>query len=254
VTGRAHQGKLGRRRNGRYTWRGSYWPEPFFKERAIFFMKVVKPITRLQRVRLGYDTLRFVGFDYSDGTKEEWYTVAHVRMDSIGVQRAARVRIPTDWNPSNDGPAETGRSIRRTVHRTCSCVGQNRRHEVRVSASRMAGTVRHDLVHSGKIRSARYTSGYKETDKTPPAAVTSVQATGAAYSNIVTWLMCLADGRNVTVYASENRSPNHHRCRERPALRPAHRHALQHISSVPEHRPSAPLYYGVTAQTGGECQ
>ncbi len=188
---------------------GTYWPDLGSKSELIFFMKVVNPITSSSGTIGNTITLRFVVFDYSDGTKEEWYTVANVRMDSIGVQRGWQmVRIPTDWIQSNNwGDLKTGRfNTPNGAKDNILAWDKIGGIKFEFSASRDGSEpFANDLVHSGKLLfSALLPSGYKETDKTPPAAVTSVQATPAAYSNIVTWADVPGEtGAVYTVYASE---------------------------------------------------
>jgi hypothetical protein len=171
---------------------GTYMSDLSAKSQLQFYVKVINPVTSSRGAIANKITLRFVLFDYSDGQKEEWYTVANVRMDSIGALMGwQQVRIPLEWIQSGQwGDLKTGRF--NTPNGTKDGVlafdkigGFKLEYSCSADAGEPFGA---DLVYSGKVLySALIPSGFRETDHTPPALVGNLQATKSTYSNILTW-------------------------------------------------------------------
>ena len=188
---------------------GTFFTDLSAKASLQLYIKVVTPVTSSIGADSNKITLRFMLWDYSDGQEEHWYTVVPVRMDSVGVKMGwQQVRIPLDaiqnsnWGDLKPGRFNTPQGAKDGVM-GLSKIG-NMLFEF--SASRDGGEpFGPTLVYGGKVLlSAIIPSGFRETDKTPPAPVAGVQSTPSAFSNIVTWADVPGEtGATYTVYASE---------------------------------------------------
>ncbi len=173
---------------------GTYFPDLSSKSELQLFIKIVKPISST----LANDsinnkvTMRFVLFDYSDGQKEEWYTVADVHLDSVGLKRGWQMlRFPLEalqsgaWGDLKPGRFNTPNGTKDGLLAWDKVGG----FKFEISSSRDIGEpFSASLVYSGKfLLSALIPAGFRETDKTPPASVASVQATKGTYSNVISW-------------------------------------------------------------------
>jgi hypothetical protein len=236
---------------------GTFWPDLSSKSELQFFMKVVNPITSSSGTIGNVITLRFVLFDYSDGTKEEWYTIPNVRLDSIGVLRGwQHVVIPLDaiqsgqWADLKTGRFNTPNGTKDGIMGLSKIGG----FKLEVSASRDAGEpFAADLVYSGKIiLSTIVPSGFRETDHTPPAAVGGLQATNTAFANILTWSDVPGEtGATYTTYVSDKPFT----ATDGPGVEnippfglPTGTQLQTHVLRAPNTDRSLSLYYGVTAQ------
>jgi hypothetical protein len=235
---------------------GTFMPDLSSKSELLFWMKVIQPLTSSTGTVANKVTLRFVLFDYSDGTKEEWYTIADVALDSIGVARGwQQVRIPLDAIQSGQwGDLKTGRF--NTPNGTKDgIVAWNKigGFKLEFSASRDAGEPYADnLVISGKLLLSSMTpAGFRETDHTPPAAVSGLQATTTAYANIVTWSDVAGEtGATYTVYVSDKpftKTDDPGVENVPPFGLPTGTQLQTHVLRSPNTDRSLPLYYGVTA-------
>ena len=171
----------------------TYFADLSSKQELQLYVKVVKPITSTKGAIQNKITLRFVLFDYSNGAKEEWYTVAPIRMDSAALQMGWQmVRMPLDWIQSNAwGDLKKGRFNTPNGPKD-NILGLDKvgGYKLEFSCSADPGEPSGDptLVYSGKVLfSALVPSGVRQTDHTPPAAVTGVQVTPATNQNILTW-------------------------------------------------------------------
>jgi len=187
---------------------GTYLQDLSSKQSLNLWLKVATPLTSSTGTVGNKVTLRFVMFDYSDGQKEEWYTVADVAIDSIGLKRGWQmVHIPLDyiqsgsWGDLAKGRFNTPNGTKDGIVAWDKIGG----FKLEFSSSRDAGEpFDAGLVYSGKILLSMVApSGYRETDKTAPASVTGVSAIAGTYSNLVTWTDVPSEpGSTYFVYAS----------------------------------------------------
>ncbi len=236
---------------------GTFWPDLASKSELQFFVKIVKPLTSSSGTVGNKISLRFVLFDYSDGTKEEWYTVANVALDSIGLARGWQmVRIPLDaiqsgaWGDLKPGRFNTPNGTKDGILSWSKIGG----FKLEFSASRDAGEpFAADLVISGKmILSSLVPAGFRETDHTPPAAVAGVQATNTAFANILTWSDVPGEtGATYTTYVSDKAFT----AVDEPGVEnippfglPTGTQLQTHVLRAPNTDRVLNLYYGVTAQ------
>ena len=234
----------------------TYWPDLSSKSELQFYAKVVTPLTSSKGTIANKITLRFVLFDYSDGQKEEWYTMAPIRIDSIGVKMGwQQVILPLDWIQSGawadlkPGRFNTPNGTKDGVLAFDKIGG----FKLEFSCSADAGEpFAADLVYSGKVLfSAVVPAGYRETDKTPPVAVTGIQATKSTYTNIITWTDVPGEtGSTYTVYASEKTFTKADDAGVEnipPFGVPVGTQLLNHVILYPKVDQDVSLYYGVTA-------
>ncbi|HXX65190.1 MAG TPA: hypothetical protein VEO56_15430, partial [Bacteroidota bacterium] len=188
----------------------TYFPDLSATHEIQLYAKVVKPVTSTHGTIANKITMRFVLFDYSDGTKEEWYTVAPIRMDSVGVNMGWQmIRMPIDWIQSGAwGDLKVGRF--NTPNGTKDGIMAYDKiggFKIEFSCSADAGEPASDptLVYSGKVLfSAAVPAGFRQSDHTPPAAVTGVGVIAASKANVITWSDVPNEtGATYTAYVSE---------------------------------------------------
>jgi hypothetical protein len=235
---------------------GTFFPDLSSKTELQFYIKVVEPRTSSIGADSNKITLRFVLWDYSDGQEEHWYTVLPVRMDSVGVRMGwQQVRIPLDAIQSNNwGDLKPGR-FNTPQGAKDGVLGLNKigNMVLEFSASCDAGEpFGPTLVYGGKILlSAIIPSGFRETDKTPPAPVAGIQSTPSSFSNIVTWADVPGEtGATYTVYASEKsftKIDDPGVSNIPPFGLPTGTQLQTHLLRTPVTNKSISLYYGVTA-------
>jgi hypothetical protein len=235
---------------------GLFFPDLASKTELQLFAKVVQPITSSSGTVGNKITLRFVLFDYSDGSKEEWYTIVPIKMDSVGVQMGwQQIIIPLDWIQSGSwGDLKVGRF--NTPNGTKDGVlgfSQLGGFKLEFSSSRDDGEpFADDLVYSGKVLfSAVIPAGYKETDVTPPAAVTGVNVTTQAFANIVQWTDVPGEvGATYTAWVSDKAFTSTEEAGVEnipPFGLPAGAQLANHLLIAPKTDQQVSLYYGVTA-------
>jgi hypothetical protein len=123
-----------------------------------------------------------------------------------------------------------------------------------LSSSREAGEpFAPDLIYSGKILiSMIVPAGFRETDKTPPAAVTGVSTTASTYTNLVTWTDVPGEPTaKYNAYVSEQNfsATTDAGVEDVPPYNIALGTQLQtHRLLAPINDANVTLYYGVTAQ------
>jgi hypothetical protein len=235
---------------------GTYMQDLSTKSALNFWIKVAQPLTSSSGTVNNKITLRFVLFDYSNGTKEEWYTVADVAIDSVGLLRGWQmVHIPLDyiqsgsWGDLAKGRFNTPNGTQDGVLAWDKIGG----FKLEFSSSRDAGEpFAADLVYSGKVLLSMVApSGYRETDKTPPEPVTGVGAIPGTFSNLVTWTDVPNEpGSTYFVYASEKpfTKANDPGVENLPEFGlPLGTQLLTHLLRYPVVDHSVSLYYGVAA-------
>ena len=239
----------------------TYFADLSGKKELQLYAKVVSPLVSTHGAIQNKITLRFVLFDYSDGQKEEWYTVAPVRLDSIGVAIGwQQIRLPLDWIQSgNWGDLKAGRFNTPNGSKD-QVLGLDKVGGMKLefSCSADAGEPNNDpsLVYSGQILFSNVVpSGFRQTDKTAPAAVTSVQATTSQpFQNIITWADVPNErGSTYSVWVSEHSftkttDPGVSNIATQSGLSLALGTQLaSHSLLYPKVDHSVALYYGVTA-------
>jgi hypothetical protein len=235
---------------------GTFFPDLSAKSQLQFYIKVVEPLTCSKGAITNKITMRFILWDYSDGQEEHWYTVVPVRMDSIGVKMGwQQVKIPldaiqnSDWGQLKPGRFNTPQGAKDGV------MGLNKIGNVVIEFSASADAPEPfaaDLVYSGKmLLSAIIPSGFRETDKTPPAPVTGIQSTPSTFSNIITWSDVPGEvGATYTVYASEKSFTTTDAAGVEdiaPFRLPTGAQLQTHLLRSPVTNQNVSLYYGVTA-------
>jgi hypothetical protein len=223
------------------------------------YVKVVEPLTSSTGSIGNKVTMRFVLFDYSDGQKEEWYTVAPVRMDTAGVNMGWQVlTMPLKWIQSNNwgdlkvGQFNTPNGGKDNILALDKLGG----FKIEFSSSRDAGEpYADDLVYSSKILFAVLVpTGFQETDHTAPVQVTGVQATPVTYANVVNWTDVPNEpGSTYAVYVSDHSftSTDEAGVENIPTINglslPLGTQIITHPLLSPITNQSVSLYYGVTA-------
>jgi hypothetical protein len=235
---------------------GTYMQDLSSKGYLELYAKVVQPLTSSSGTVDNKITLRFVLFDYSNGTKEEWYTVADIAIDSIGLARGWQmVKIPLEyiqsgaWGDLAKGRFNTPNGTQDGILAWDKIGG----FKMEFSSSRDAGEpFAPDLVYSGKVLLSMVApSGFRETDHTAPLPVTGVNAVPGTYSNLVTWSDVPNEpGSTYTVFAAEK--PFTHTSdagvENLPEFGlPLGTQLLTHLLRSPNTDQNVSLYYGVTA-------
>jgi hypothetical protein len=224
-----------------------------------FYVKVLTPLTCSRGSILNKVTMRFVLFDFSDTQKEEWYTIAPVRMDSIGVAMGwQQINLPLDWIASNNwgdlkiGRFNTPNGGKDNVLAFDKIGGFKIEFSVSADAGEPTGA---DLEYSSKILFSNIVpTGFRESDHTAPAQVTNLQGTNLTYSNVLTW----ADPPNEPLstymaYVSEKSftSADEPGVENIPNINglsmPVGTQIATHVLRSPKTDQSVSLYYGVTA-------
>jgi hypothetical protein len=171
---------------------GAFFADLSTKTELQLYAKVVQPITSSSGTIGNKITLRFVLFDYSNGSKEEWYTVAPIRMDSLGATMGwQQIILPLNmiqsgsWGDLKVGQFNTPNGTKDGIFQGSKVGG----FKLEFSSSRDGGEpFAPDLVYSGKVLfSAVIPSGYQETDHQPPAAVGGVSVMKQTFSNLLQW-------------------------------------------------------------------
>ncbi len=161
------------------------------------WVKVLTPVTSSSGKVENVMSLRFVLREgaLADGSAggDEWYTRANVRLDSVGVTLGWQMMtIPLNglagsWNEFAGAPYKGFYA----VNGSDGVMNLDKIKQIKLefSASRDAGEpYSATLMHSGKILvSSIIPSGFRNTDKTPPVAVTGILATPGTYNNLLTW-------------------------------------------------------------------
>ncbi len=235
---------------------GAFFPDLGSKTELQLFCKVVEPITSSTGTIGNKITMRFVLFDYSDGTKEEWYTVAPVRMDSVGARMGwQQIILPLNiiqsgsWGDLKVGQFNTPNGTKDGIF----AFGKVGGFKIEFSSSRDAGEpYAADLVYSGKILfSALIPAGYQETDVTPPATVSGVSATMQSFANILQWTDVPGEvGATYTGWVSDKSFTSTDEAGVEnipPFGLPAGTQLANHLLRAPVTDQSVSLYYGVTA-------
>jgi hypothetical protein len=223
------------------------------------YVKVLEPLTCSRGAIQNKVTMRFVLFDYSDGQKEEWYTIAPVRMDSIGVEMGWQVlNMPLDWIQSNNwadlkaGRFNTPNGGKDNILAFDKLGG----YKVEFSSSRDdPEPYGDDLVYSSKILfSVLVPTGFKETDHTAPDPVTGVQATPLSFANVVTWTDVPNEiGSTYMAYVSDKSfaSTDEAGVENIPTINglsmPLNTEVTTHPIFSPKTDQNLSLYYGITA-------
>lgn len=235
---------------------GTFLPDMSNKTSLQFYIKVVEPVTSSTGTIGNKITLRFVLWDYSDTQEEHWYTVLPVRMDSIGAKMGwQQVKIPLETIASNSwGDLKPGRfNTPQGAKDGVLGLGKIGNMVLEFSASADAGEpFAPGLVYSGKVLlSAIIPSGFRETDKTPPASVTGLQSTPTSFANILTWADVPGEtGATYTTYVNEKTFTK----TDDPGVEnippfglPTGTQLQTHLLRSPNTDKSLSLYYGITA-------
>ncbi len=177
------------------------------------WVKVVDPLVSSSGNVQNVMSLRFVlregNLADASAGGDEWYTRADVRLDSIGktlgwqMVSMPLVGLPGSWSEFAAKPYAGFYA----VNGSDNVMNYDKIKQIKIefSASKDAGEPNAaDLVHSGKILlSTIIPSGFRNTDKTPPAPVTGILATKGTYANLVTWNDVANEaGSTYDVYAS----------------------------------------------------
>jgi hypothetical protein len=238
---------------------GSYMADLSSRAALQFYMKVVEPLACSLGSIQNKVTLRFVLFDYSNGAKEEWYTVVPVKLDSVGVAMGwQQVDLPLNWIQSNNwgdlkvGQFNTPNGAQDNILAFDKIGGFKLEFSVSADAGEPTGA---NVEYSGKILFSNIVpTGYKETDHTPPEKVTNLQATGLSYSNVLTWVDPPDEtGSTYIAYVSDNpfTSAGDPGVENIPNINglsmPYGTQIATHPLRYPKVDHSVSLYYGVTA-------
>jgi hypothetical protein len=161
------------------------------------WLKVVDPLVSSSGKVENVMSLRFVLREgvQADATAggDEWFTRADVRLDSIGKTLGWQmismplVGLSGSWGEFAAKPYDGFYA----VNGSDGTMNFDKIKQIKLefSASKDAGQPNAaDLVHSGKVLlSTIIPSGFRSTDKTPPAAVTGILGTPGAFANLITW-------------------------------------------------------------------
>ena len=185
------------------------WPDQSTHTSLVFFVKVVEPLSSSTGTIANKITMRFVLFEYgTGGTRSDWFTVAPVKIDTAGLALGwQKVTVYLEGLPGSWGELSSKGFY--AVNGDADGIFSLDKiggFKLEFSASKDAGEPNAaDLVYSGKVLVSLMTpAGYRETDVTPPAAVTGVAVTPSTYVNLITWNDVPAeDGAKYNVFLSE---------------------------------------------------
>ena len=232
------------------------WPDQSTHTSLVFFVKVVEPLSSSTGTIANKITMRFVLFEYgTGGTRSDWFTVAPVKIDTAGLALGwQKVTVYLEGLPGSWGELSSKGFY--AVNGDADGIFSLDKiggFKLEFSASKDAGEPSaEDLVYSGKVLVSLMTpSGYRETDVTPPAAVTGVAVTPSTYVNLITWNDVPAeDGAKYNVFLSETpfTTTDDPGVEDLPEYNVATGTQLQtHQLRAPVTDQNITLYYGVTA-------
>ncbi|MFZ4620284.1 MAG: sugar-binding protein [Bacteroidota bacterium] len=192
---------------------GQIMPDLSSNQELVFFVKVVDPMVSSTGVIGNVMSMRFVLREGDvAGTSaggDEWFARADVRLDSVGktlgwqMVSIPLVGLPGSWGEFAAAPFKGFYAVNGSDN--VMNLDKIKQFKIEFSASRDAGQpFSADLVYSGKVMfSSMLRSGFRNTDKVPPAPVTGILATKGSYTNLVTWSDVPSEpGSTYDVYAS----------------------------------------------------
>jgi hypothetical protein len=235
---------------------GAFFQDISNKTELQLYAKVAQPLTSSTGTIDNKITLRFVLFDYSNGTKEEWYTIAPIRMDSVGATMGwQQIILPlnmiqsSSWGDLKVGQFNTPNGTQDGVFQGSKVGG----FKLEFSSSRDGSEPFADnLVYSGKVLfSAVIPAGLQETDHTPPATVSGVNVTPQSFANILQWTDVPGElGATYTGWVSEQpfTSVDDPGVEDiPPTALPTGTQLANHLLRAPISDQQVSLYYGVSA-------
>ena len=225
------------------------------------WVKVVNPIVSSSGKIENVISLRFVlregALADAAANGDEWYTRANVRLDSIGKTLGWQmVTMPLNglagsWNEFGAKPYAGFYA----VNGSDGVMNLDKIKQIKIefSASKDAGQPNAaTLVHSGKILvSSIIPSGFRSTDKTPPALVTGILSTPGSFVNLISWSDVPNEpGSQYNVYMSEKTFTDSDSSTVEdlpPYGLPLGTQFASHVLRAPVTDQNITYYYGVTA-------
>ncbi|HLP18408.1 MAG TPA: sugar-binding protein, partial [Bacteroidota bacterium] len=226
------------------------------------WVKVLQPVTSSSGKVENVMSLRFVLREGNLGDAsaggDEWYTRANVRLDSLGATLGwQQMSIPLNGLPGSWGEfANAPYAGFYAVNGSDGVMNLDKLKQIKIefSASRDGSQPSSpSLVHSGKVLlSTIVPSGFRNTDKTPPAAVTGILATPGAYDNLITWTdVANEPSSTYNVYFSDKKFTDgaaDATVEDIPPYNlPLGTQFIDHVLRAPVTDQNVSYYYGVTA-------